>query len=234
MIRCPYCGGLNSNIEVYCRHCGNGLKQQKGTQRTQPPVQYAPPPPASNSRGNPQARPMAVPIASPVNPETLPPLGRSRSKSQAAASQPFAPAPLEAPLMPPEAAEPEAPVPFPPKKPDQLQPLLQTALQYTVLDTSVTDGPRKTVRIVYPKGTSWQQVGTLYKVFLEQQEPRFTTIVLQGFLSQDGSHYAFDNGQLTFDRKVRLGGQQLNRYVIETGNGYEVTSVRLVLSEEAR
>jgi hypothetical protein len=36
---------------------------------------------------------------------------------------------------------------------------------------------------------------------------------------------------LIYDRAVRLGGQTNNRYQIETGNGFEVDSVRIVLSE---
>ncbi|MBA2284806.1 MAG: hypothetical protein H0W02_04940, partial [Ktedonobacteraceae bacterium] len=43
--------------------------------------------------------------------------------------------------------------------------------------------------------------------------------------------YSFTNGELTFDRDVRLGSQITNRYVIETGNGFESDSVRIVLTE---
>ena len=65
----------------------------------------------------------------------------------------------------------------------------------------------------------------------EQQETRFETIIIQGYLSQSPDAYSFTNGQLTFDRNVRLGSQIQNRYLIETGNGFESDSVRIVLSE---
>jgi hypothetical protein len=72
----------------------------------------------------------------------------------------------------------------------------------------------------------------LLKAFKETQEEPYETIVIQGYLPSDPGLYSFTNGQLVFDRNVRLGGQTLNRYQIETGNGFEVDSVRIVLSEE--
>ncbi len=50
-------------------------------------------------------------------------------------------------------------------------------------------------------------------------------------LEQDTQVYAFTNGQLVFDHGVRLGGLIVNRYQIETGNGFEIDSVRIVLTE---
>jgi len=87
------------------------------------------------------------------------------------------------------------------------------------------------VRIVYPKCVSWQQVATLLKAFKEQQEDRFETVIIQGVLEPDRFAYAFTNGQLVFDRNVRLGDLTTNRYQIETGNGFESDSVRIVLNE---
>jgi hypothetical protein len=95
----------------------------------------------------------------------------------------------------------------------------------------VSDGRKKIVRIAYAKGVPWQQVATLLKAFKEQQEEKFDTVIIQGFLDQHTSGYSFTNGQLYFDRNVRLGGLTTNRYQIETGNGYEIDSVRIVLTE---
>lgn len=161
---------------------------------------------------------------------------------------PQAPAPQRrrAPVMPPENApaltQPEAPVvapapppepsaPFPPRTIAQLQALEQGALAYAVVSSTVGDGRKKIVRIAYPKGVPWQQVATLLKAFKEQQEERFDTIIIQGVLEQDTLAYTFTNGQLVFDGQVRLGDLTTNRYQIETGNGFESDSIRIVLSE---
>jgi coenzyme F420-reducing hydrogenase delta subunit len=126
---------------------------------------------------------------------------------------------------------PEAPAPFPPHTVAQLQALEQGALAYTVLDTTTNGQRKKIVRIIYPRCVAWQQVATLLKALKEQQDSRFETFIIQGYLSSDPDVYTFTNGQLTFDRNVRLGSQTLNRYQIETGNGFESDSVRIVLSE---
>jgi len=136
----------------------------------------------------------------------------------------------EAPVVPPAPPPPEPPAPFPPRTLTQLQALEQGALAYAVINSTVGDGRKKIVRIVYAKGVAWQQVATLLKAFKEQQEERFDTIIIQGVLEQDILAYAFTNGQLVFDRKVRLGDLTTNRYQIETGNGFESDSIRIVLS----
>jgi len=87
------------------------------------------------------------------------------------------------------------------------------------------------VSIVYANCVAWQQVATLLKAFKEQQETRFESIIIRGYLSQKADVYAFTHGQLVFDRNVRLGGLTMNRYQIETGSGFEIDSVRIVLSE---
>ena len=134
-----------------------------------------------------------------------------------------------APPPPPPAAEP--PVAFPPHTMEQLRALEQGALTYTVVDSAVGDGRKKIVRIAYAQCVPWQQVATLLKAFKEQQEEKFDTVIIQGFLDTDASVYSFTNGQLYFDRNVRLGGQTTNRYQFETGNGFESDSVRIVLTE---
>jgi hypothetical protein len=112
-----------------------------------------------------------------------------------------------------------------------LKALLPGALDYSVTETSISNGQKKIVRITYPGCVAWQQVATLLKALQEQQEERFTTINIQGFHGQDSQAYSFTNGELTFDRNVRLGSQITNRYLIETGNGFESDSVRIVLTE---
>src|SRR5437016_5393980 len=200
-MRCPYCGGINSDRTPYCIHCGRDLIQQASNQpasRSQPPYQQprqAPPTPGR--------RPPAPPTA---------------------ARQPVPPTP---PAPPP----PEPPAPFPPRNVAELQALEQGALPYSVVDSTIGDGRKKIVRIVYAKGVPWQQVATLLKAFKEQQEENFDSIIIQGVPGQDANIYSFTNGQLTFDRNVRLGSMTTNRYPIETGNGYESDSLRIVLTE---
>lgn len=100
-----------------------------------------------------------------------------------------------------------------------------------MVDSTVSDGRKKIVRITYKKAVPWQQTATLLKAFKEQQEEKFDRIIIQGVPGQDTNTYSFTNGQLTFDRNVRLGSMITDRYQIETGNGYESDSVRIVLNE---
>jgi hypothetical protein len=115
---------------------------------------------------------------------------------------------------------------------DQLRALEPGALAYTFVGDEVGIGSKKIVRIAYPRCAAWQQVATLLKAFRGYQTEQFNTIVIQGVLDQDDSVYNFNNGQLWFDRHVRLGSQLINRYQIETGTGLESDSVRIVLAEE--
>ena len=167
-----------------------------------------------------------------IPPNQLPPLGYPTSAPRRQPPQqqprPVPPPPPPAPVPP----APEAPAPFPPHTLEHLHALEAGALAYTILDTTTDNKRKKTTRITYPKSVAWQQVATLLKAFKETQEEPYETIVIQGYLPRDPGLYSFTNGQLVFDRNVRLGGQTLNRYQIETGNGLEVDSVRIVLSEE--
>ncbi|GAC1387007.1 MAG: hypothetical protein NVSMB33_16550 [Ktedonobacteraceae bacterium] len=211
-MRCPYCNGINADRASFCIHCGRDL-----TSPPQQPFSRQPPPyqPPSRSSATQRQQPAYSPAHSapgmPPQPQQAP---RVRQQN--------------APVAPPA---PEAPAPFPPRTTAQLQTLEQGALPYTVMDTAVQSGRKKLVRITYPKCVPWQQVATLLKALKEQQETRFETLIIQGYLLQDSSIYAFTNGQLTFDRHVRLGSQIQDRYQIETGNGFESDSVRIVLSE---
>jgi hypothetical protein len=116
---------------------------------------------------------------------------------------------------------------------EQLRALEPGAQAYNVVDSSVSIGKKKIVRIAYQRCTGWQQAATLLKALKEQQEDedRFDTIIIQGVFPQAPDVYAFTNGQLSFDRNVLLGSQKLTRYIVETGNGFESDSVRIVLTE---
>ncbi len=218
-MRCPYCGGLNADHANFCASCGRDLKPF--------------PPPNQQRQASPprsQGRPTTLP-QSPQQEQQTPVTQRRRAPTMP--SQPTQTARQhEAPVVPPEPPPPEPPSQFPPHTVEQLQALEEGALAYTVVQSAVGDGRKKIVRIVYPKSVGWQQVATLHKAFKEQLEDSFDTIIIQGVLEQDTQVYAFTNGQLVYDRGVRLGGLILNRYQIETGNGFETDSVRIVLTEQ--
>ena len=218
-MRCPYCGGLNADHANFCASCGRDLKPF--------------PPPSQQRQGSPprsQGRPTTLPQSPQQQAQQTPVTQRRRAPTMP--SQPTqATSQHEAPVVPPEPPPPEPPSQFPPHTVEQLRALEEGALAYTVVQSAVGDGRKKIVRIVYPKGVGWQQVATLLKAFKEQLEDGFDTIIIQGVFEQDTQVYAFTNGQLVFDRGVRLGGLILNRYQIETGNGFETDSVRIVLTE---
>lgn len=113
----------------------------------------------------------------------------------------------------------------------QLKTLGQGALNYSMVREEESVGRKKTVRILFQRCVPWQQVATLLKALKEQQSDKFNTIIIQGLYGQENSIYGFTNGQIQFDRNVRLGSQVMDRYQIETGNGFETDSVRVVLSE---
>jgi hypothetical protein len=113
----------------------------------------------------------------------------------------------------------------------QLKTLEQGALNYSLVSEEESVGRKKTVRILYQRCAPWQQVATLLKALKEQQLDKFNTITIQGIYEQENSVYGFTNGQLQFDHNVRLGSQIMDRYQVETGNGFGIDSVRIVLSE---
>jgi hypothetical protein len=208
-MRCPYCGTINPDRAAFCVHCGRDLKPQPSNQ----PASYQ------------QSR-QALPPQSPYQqPRQAPATQRQRTPVASPQSAPVLKQP-ELPVVPPE-----PPALFPPRTVAQLQALEQGALAYNVVDSTTDVGRKKIVRIVYPKGVPWQQVATLLKALKEQQEDRFDTIIIQGVLQQDTQAYSFTNGQLVFDRNVLLGGNKTNRYQIDTGNGFEADSVRIVMTE---
>ena len=219
-MRCPYCGGLNADQANFCARCGRDLKAFPPPNQQR---QSFPPPP--------QGRPTTIP-SSPQQQQAQHAQVTQRRRTPTMPSQSEQTArQQEIPVVPPEPIPPELPSQFPPHTVEQLRALEEGALAYTVVDSAVGDGHKKIVRIVYPKCAGWQQVATLHKAFKEQLDDDFDTIIIQGVFEQDTQVYAFTNGQLVFDRGVRLGGLILNRYQIETGNGFETDSVRIVLTE---
>ncbi len=232
-MHCPHCGGLNSDKASFCSYCGRDLvtstsstsrQQPQPPQRTQQPA-YPPPPP---SQGSPR------PFAPSQNPKPSPTMSKPPTPSQPippAPAQKNAPATqVRRPTIPTPSA-PEPPAPFPPRTLQQLLALEPGALTYTIVQDAVGDGRKKIVRIAYPRCTAWQQVATLLKAFKEIKADKFDSVIIQGVSERDANVYQFTQGQLCFDRNVRLGSQILNRYLIETGNGYEADAVRIVLSE---
>jgi hypothetical protein len=208
-MRCPYCQALNQERAVYCARCGRDMRQLRPSQ---PPPSYQPPYQQPKQAPSPTARPAS----------TVPPPSSYAPRTRQ----------VEAPFVPPPASPPEPPAPFPPRTIEQLQALEQGALPYIVVSDTVSDGHKKIVRIAYAQCIAWQQVATLLKAYKERQEEAFDTIIIQGVLEQDPNAYSFTNGQLRFDRNVRLGSLITDRYQVETGNGYESDSIRVVLTEQ--
>jgi hypothetical protein len=258
-MRCPHCGGLNPDSVRYCALCGRDVtakptparpsntsapvypgtprpqqqpvqrpvmpqQQQSSTVNRQPqPVQrpgqpYQPNPQQQGQRPPMQPTPMTGAAATAA--KAVPPT-RQRVNTQ--------PAPLVSPTT--EPAGPEPPVPFPPRSITELKALEQGALPYTGIDEAVKNGGRKVVRITFQRCTAWQQVATLLKALKEYDTPTCDTIIIQGVQTNSTDIYNFTNGQLLFDRNVRLGSQLQNRYQIETGNGFSSGSIRIVISE---
>jgi len=228
-MRCPYCGGVNADQADFCVHCGRDLKgrsNQPGPR--QPPPQNPYQPPRNAAYPPPPVKPVQQPYTAPgrsqVAPQQAPPKPVPASQTGAAPRR----TPMSAPVLPPA---PEPPAPFPPRTMEQLLALEPGALAYTVTDTALVVNRKKIVSILYPKCAAWQQVATLLKAYKEQQDDKFGTVIIQGYWQQKSDIYVFTNGQLIVDRGVLLGSQKINRYQIETDNGFEVTSVRIVLSE---
>lgn len=241
-MRCPYCGGLNQERAAFCVSCGRDL-----TRGAYPPVR-----PGTTPQGRPASTPNQPVYRAPNAQQTYAP-APARPTNQIVparpANQPAQPqqaqtaasrrqtatrvVPAPAPLPPVSPApEPDPPVSFPPRTMEQFKLLLTTGAQpYTVVESTMGNGRRKLVRVAYARCAGWQQAATLLKALQEQQDEKCSAIIIQGVLPQQTDVYAFTNGQLQFDRNVRLGGQTNNRYVVETGDGFDSTSMRFVLNE---
>lgn len=264
-MRCPYCGGLNSDQASYCVRCGRIFSQTPtnaprpfapsappaGAQRTvYPPTQTTQRPgqPYPARPAGPQHPPLPRPNVYPPNPSAPPVQPVPPAKPQqgqvatpSAAARPTAQRPAAAKRMPypaniepvsaPIPPAPEPPVEFPPRKIAQLTMLAQEGLDYTVLDDNEGYGKKKIVRIQYRRCVPWQQVATLLKALKAYQDTRYDTIIIQGVYNQERDVYEYTNGQLIFNRNVRLGSQIQDRYQIETDNGYSSQAQRMVLAE---
>ncbi len=236
-MRCPYCEGLNSERASFCVQCGRDLPsaQSKTRQQSPPSFQHLP------QQMPYQPVPRSVPtqpgaVVRPAPPSQTP---QTLQPQRPPASVPRPAPPIQAPRVPfvpqpttqlQQDVEPP-PANFPPRTMTQLKELQAEVVPYTLINDAVTDGRKKIIRIIYRRCTAWQQVVTLLKAFNEQSTAKFDIVIVQGIVEHDTTPYPFTNGQLQFDRNVRLGSQTLNRYQIETGNGFEITSVRIVLSE---
>jgi hypothetical protein len=225
-MRCPYCGGINSDQAQFCVRCGRDMSIKPPVQATTPRSRApypAPPPsypaPRQPSQGQGYPRPGVPQPQQPRQP--APPSVPPRRAPEAQMN----------PVPTPIPTGPEPPTSFPPHTMQQLKTLVQGALNYTVEHEEENVGRKKTIRILYQRCTPWQQVATLLKALQEHQSDKFNTIIIQGIYSKESSIYGFTNGQIQFDRNVRLGSQVMHRYQIETSNGFEADSVRIVLSE---
>ena len=224
-MHCPYCGKFNTERTIYCTSCGRDMRVPvKPAAGQQTPYQQPRPAPGQQGRPAPMPGQQARPVATPQGRPGASPTPQTQQAPQHSRRQAPAPPP------PPPPPAPEPPAPFPPHTVAELQALEAGALAYTVVDSNIGDGHKKTVRIAYAKGVAWQQVATLLKACKEQQESQLETVLVQGFLEGETSVYNFTNGQLCFDRNVRLGEKITNRYQIETGNGFETDSIRIVLN----
>ena len=239
-MRCPYCGGLNSERASFCAQCGRDLPHAQANTRQQPVQQ-----PYQPSRQQPAQRPPYSPAQHPFPTQgaTRPaqqPHQPARMPQQTPAAMPSRQAPVQPPIRPPAPPsiqpqqlqqQAEAPAHFPPHTIAHLRELESEAVPFTILDDAIVDKRKKVIRIVYRRCAPWEQVATLLKVFNEQDTKAVDTVIVQGIVEREATPYEFSNGQLRFDRNVRLGSQTLSRYQIETGNGFENDSLRIVLAE---
>ncbi|HXR66774.1 MAG TPA: hypothetical protein VN729_12655 [Ktedonobacteraceae bacterium] len=233
-MRCPYCGGLNQERAAFCVSCGRDLRRP--LPNAQPPRSQAPQQPVypANPTNQPANRGASQPTqqprpAAPAPTRTAQPAAPASRRSPAPAARASVPPPFQAPAP---LSAPEAPGPFPPRTMAQFNALLVPGVQpYTVVESSLVGGKKKLVRIAFSPSAGWQQAVTLLQALRDLPDEKLDTIIVQGVWTQQPDVYAFTNGQLQFDRNVRLGGQLNNRYIVETGNGFASDSVRFVLNE---
>jgi hypothetical protein len=248
-MRCPYCGVVNKDGAAFCTHCGRDLVRPTQPQTGAFPPQAPSYPPGGRQQTMPTARTGPAPqrVVYPAGPSTPPTGTYQRGPQQTQPVNPQSTATPPPPISYAQTSTPtapsqrprtqsvnEPPAPFPPKTIAQLHQLEAGALTYAVIDNTISYGRRKVVRIKYARCSTWQQIATLSKAWREYDDATLDTIIIQGVFdtaTDSANSYGYTNGQLLFNRNVRLGSQVLQRYQIETGNGFESDSLRLVLSE---
>jgi hypothetical protein len=223
-MRCPYCGGLNQDTSAYCRSCGRDLRYAPRALQKAPTPPTRPVPPQQLPGYQPSNAPYPVKAAQAAPASAMKqPVSMAARTVQQSDSASVAPA-----SQPPEE--------FPPRTMAQLETLQKLALDYSLVSDDESTGGKRIVRVLYKQCAPWQQIATLYTVLQKYQEDhaqRFNTVIVQGLTHPDANLYSFDNGQLIYDRNVRLGNQILHRLQIETDNGFTATAVRVVLTEAA-
>ncbi len=244
-MRCPNCGGLNPDNIRYCMRCGRELTPAQPSQQQPaypPPTKPGPTvpqrtptyqPPQPVQRPTPVTKPTSVTVqqAPTVQRANYPPAANPLPQQVPAERRSNRQRPLAVPVEPVEPPAPEPPAPFPPRTIGQLKALEPGAQPYTFVTDATSYGKKQIIRISYRRCAAWQQAATLLKAFREYDTAKYDTILIQGEREQEDSPYAYTNGQLTFDRNTRLGSQTLDRYQIETGNGFASDSIRIVLTE---
>jgi hypothetical protein len=230
-MRCSYCGGLNPDQAQFCARCGRDMRVKAPPNQSTASAQRLPYPP-SQPQPSYQAPRQAPPAQGYPRPPQTPPYQQPGQVPPTQQRMPASSAEQRTTATkPPVSAAPEPPAQFPPRTMEHLNALEQGALTYSIVSETESVGRKKIVRILYQRCVPWQQVATLLKAFKEQHADKFDTIIIQGNYAQESSIYGFTNGQLQFDRNVRLGSQIMNRYQIETSNGFEASSIRIVLSD---
>ncbi|HEY3991955.1 MAG TPA: hypothetical protein VGM01_03640 [Ktedonobacteraceae bacterium] len=237
-MRCPYCGGLNQEQAAFCVNCGRDLRRPLPNSQAQRPVTQTQQPSYPARQPN---QPAYREANTPVQPQRPGRAANAPTQSFQIPTSTAAPTSRRQPVAADRTAtplprasshpEPEPPGPFPPRTMAQLEALLIGSQAYTVIESHIENGKKKCLSITYPRCSNWQQTATLLKAQREQQEQQYPTTLIRGVSLQQQDTYGFTNGQLQFDRDVRLGALVGNRYVIETGNGYSNDSLRFVINE---
>jgi hypothetical protein len=228
-MRCPYCGSLNTDTVHFCNRCGRDVMPptaQRSPTTTVPRPQQSLNRPQTNIPPRPQQ-----PVTQPVQPATRSAPSQAQPSSTSARTARSVPPTNATTTTTNRAPITEAPIPFPPRTLDELKKLEAYALHYMHVDEILLDGKKKVVCIAFLPCTPWQQVATLLKALTDCDTSLYNTIIIQGVRSKSTDIYNYTDGQLIFDRNVRLGTQLQKRYTIETGNGYSQGSLRLIFSD---
>jgi hypothetical protein len=242
-MRCPYCNANNAAQATFCTYCGRSLprsaqqtsptaapRQQVPARPNQQPQQGYQQPGYYSPQTGTQQRPTNQPTTQAGRTTGQPsPQTAKGSVTDVISARVRTKVTAPEPVMPPA---PEPPVDFPPRTFPQYEKLLTSegVKAYTIIGSEEANGKRKIVRVAFPRSTGWQQAATLLKVLQEQQQDKkFNTIIVQGYIQQGPEKAGFNNGQLQFEREAILGGQKSSRYIVETGDSFAIDTARFVL-----